>query len=237
MEKFIKYYCRDWRFLFKLAVVILALFGLLTEYLENVLHLDRIVIVDSDGQRNYLWAVYDQSGKITHLNYAGYTMSWISFFTTQTNVLVFGWFLIAVIRHRQEGIIKPLRSYFSLSVAVYITVTCLIYNILLLLTALSNKNLVWTGCHWSAQLILHTFVPILTVIYVVVFAKHSTLVTTKLFYRQKLGWYLIYPFVYGIYGIVKGIYVRRRVPIMDENNVMAYEDFNENLKFLEKIMA
>jgi hypothetical protein len=31
--------------------------------------------------------------------------------------------------------------------------------------------------------------------------------------------------------------VRRRVPIMDENNVMAYEDFNENLKFLEKIMA
>ncbi|ELL44107.1 Pr6Pr family membrane protein [Spiroplasma melliferum] len=205
MQNFIKYYCRDWRFWFKIIIALVALFGLLTNYLTNLLHLDKMFVTDSNNQVTYLWAVYDQTGAISHWNYAGYTIWWISFFTTQSNFLVLIWFVIAIICHRQEGIIKPLKTYFSLSVAVYITVTCLIYNFVLLPGILKNKDLMWGPLQWTEQIILHVIVPILTIIYIVIFAKQSPLVSTKQFYQQKLGWYFIYPILYGVYGVIKGI--------------------------------
>ncbi|WP_342277063.1 Pr6Pr family membrane protein [Spiroplasma endosymbiont of Nebria brevicollis] len=137
-------------------------------------------------------------GRISHWNYIGYTLSWLSFFTTQTNVLVLVWFFIAIIKHLQEGKIKLLQSYFSLSVTVYITVTCLVYNFLLLPMALLNNSnsMGLTSWQWLSQLILHTFVPILAVVYIIIFAKHSQLIPTKMFYKQKLGLFFIYPVIY-----------------------------------------
>ncbi|WP_348734991.1 Pr6Pr family membrane protein [Spiroplasma endosymbiont of Ammophila pubescens] len=164
-----------------------------------------MIVTDSNNQATYLWAVYDQTGAISHWNYAGYTIWWISFFTTQSNFLVLIWFVIAIICHRQEGIIKLLKTYLSLSVAVYITVTCLIYNFVLLPAILKNKDLMWGPLKWTEQIILHAVVPVLTIIYIVIFANQSPLVLTKQFYRQKLGWYFIYPILYGVYGVIKGI--------------------------------
>ncbi len=141
MQNFIKYYCRDWRFWFKIIIALVAVFGLITNYLTNLLHLYKMIVADSNKQVTYLWAVYDQTGAISYWNYAVYTIWWISFFTTQSNFLVIIWFVIAIIYHRQKGIIKPLKKYFSLSVAVYINVTCLIYNFVLLPEILKNKDL------------------------------------------------------------------------------------------------
>ncbi|WP_338956092.1 Pr6Pr family membrane protein [Spiroplasma endosymbiont of Polydrusus cervinus] len=169
------------------------------------MYLDKMIVTGSDQKPIYLWAVYDKAGVISHWNYAGYTMSWISYFTTQSNFLVLIWFLIAIIGHRHEGIIKPLKTYFSLSVTVYITVTCLIYNFLLLPSILKNKDLTWNAIRWAGQIMLHVVVPLLTIFYIVGFTKQSTLVSTRQFYQQKLGWYFLYPILYGVYGIIKGI--------------------------------
>ncbi len=52
MQNFIKYYCRDWRFLFKIIIALVALFGLLTNYLTNLLHLDKMIVTDSNWNGN-----------------------------------------------------------------------------------------------------------------------------------------------------------------------------------------
>ncbi|WP_425380854.1 Pr6Pr family membrane protein [Spiroplasma endosymbiont of Polydrusus pterygomalis] len=205
MEKFIKFYCQNWKFWYKVTIVILSIFGLLTDYFWNIFHLDKVVSSDETNNNIYPWAVYDKTGTISHWNYAGYTMSWFSFFTTQTNILVLIWFLIAIKNHLQEEKSNILQSYFSLATAVYITITCLIFNFLLLPMSLLNTNIVLNVWQWIAQLLLHTFIPILTVVYIIVFAKHAQLISTKLVYKKKIGLFFIYPIIYLIYGVGKGL--------------------------------
>lgn len=115
----------------------------------------------------------------------------ISFFTILTNTLVAICFtsitLFSDSRFKKPALIA--------AITVYITVVGIVYNLLL--------RQVWDpqGMQKVVDELLHTVVPVLCIIYFIVFVPGE-----KLPWKTALGW-LIYPFVYSVYTLIRGAIV------------------------------
>ncbi|QHX36732.1 Pr6Pr family membrane protein [Spiroplasma sp. BIUS-1] len=191
---------RDWRFWYKLLAGILVLIGITMN-----LSVELISLSDSTPEdlRWSVWHTTYGSGE-TGIDYAGYLGNFFSYFTIQTNILVAIWFFAAAFSHKQEGLNFITKSKISYAVATYITITCLIYNFLLLPTTLSMSKTGMDALTWTHQQILHTVVPILMVLYVCFFIKRDKTPTTKVFIKNNWWIYMIYPLLYGVFALIRG---------------------------------
>ncbi|AGM26341.1 hypothetical protein SSYRP_v1c07510 [Spiroplasma syrphidicola EA-1] len=202
-------YIKDWRFWFKIAAIFIGLFAILGEYINGMVNISNVWrIPEGSTDKVYVWALYDAQGNL-HWDYAGYTVFFLSFFTIQTNILVVLWFIFAAIWHTKEGVHKFLKPYFSLAVAVYISITCIVYNLVLLPVGIANsgsgKGSALSAFSWVIQTFLHFIVPMLCIIYVIFFLKKDNLVSNKQFIKKYYGNYVIYVVVYGVYAIIRGL--------------------------------
>jgi len=121
------------------------------------------------------------------------TIRFFSFFTVLTNIWVALYFSFQVFgtKHRKSSI----HSGGTLTaLTVYITVVGLGYQILL--RHLWNP----TGLQWLVDELLHSVIPILVILYWYGYER-----TTDIHFRQITGW-LLYPFVYLIYVLIRGSY-------------------------------
>ncbi|AUM62887.1 Pr6Pr family membrane protein [Spiroplasma monobiae] len=129
-------------------------------------------------------------------------------FTFQSNLLVMIWFVLVFIKGGNEDKGSFTTYYWSMAVSVYITVTFIIFNFLMLPTVHKNgavdggeMNAAW----WAMNMMLHTVAPLCMIFYFVFWYKKSNYGTTKeLFTSKKILWILSYPVVYALVIVVRG---------------------------------
>jgi len=119
------------------------------------------------------------------------TIRFLSFFTILTNILVAVYFSFQVFgaKHPRLFVHKPGTLT---ALTVYITVVGLGYQVLL-------RHL-WspTGLQWLVDELLHSVIPVLVILYWYLY-EHTAAV-----YFQRIFTWLLYPFIYLIYILLRG---------------------------------
>jgi hypothetical protein len=120
------------------------------------------------------------------------TIRFFSYFTILTNILVALTFTIILLRPKSRlgGFFSQPRV--STAVTAYITFVWIAYNILL--RHLWNP----TGLQLIVDELLHSFIPILTILYWLIFVPKS-----ELQWKSILPW-MIYPLIYLLYILTRG---------------------------------
>jgi hypothetical protein len=138
----------------------------------------------------------------------GVVITYFSFFTILTNLLVALVFTAAAIRPRAGWGQIPLRPSVQAGTAVYIAIVGIVYQ--LLLRHLWNPQ----GAQWVADVLLHSIIPLGYVLYWWLFASRD-----ELNWKNAIGW-LVYPGAYLVYtlarGAVSGLYP---YPFVDVNTL------------------
>jgi hypothetical protein len=223
-----KAYYTDWRFWYKVFFAVWSSCMVLYSILYGWIHIDETMLQTKDAagkvaSEKPLYGVYDETGALIGYNYWEYFIYTFTFFTCQSNILVMIWFITAAIFHTKEGETGILKANFSIAVAVYITMTCLIAMVYMLPLALivasisdgasaAANPMGGTGVVDQAnggmaifmQLSLHLFIPIGTVIYVTLFLRKAKIMTTKQ-YMQQMWWRIaLYPICYSVMVLISG---------------------------------
>ncbi|MES2797220.1 MAG: Pr6Pr family membrane protein [Bacteroidota bacterium] len=122
------------------------------------------------------------------------TIRFFSFFTILTNSLIAIYFSLSLLKKR-NGFLSNIDKPGTLTaIAVYITIVGLVYQIVL--------RHIWdpTGIQMIVDELLHSVIPLLVFIFWYLY-EESKLVQ----YKQIVQW-LIYPFIYLIYILIRGAY-------------------------------
>jgi hypothetical protein len=122
----------------------------------------------------------------------GVVITFFSFFTILTNILVALVFTAAALRPRAAWGQWVLRSSVQASAAVYIAIVGIIYQ--LLLRHLWNPQ----GAQWVADVLLHSIIPLGYVLYWWLFAPRD-----ELTWKNAIAW-LVYPAGYLVYTLARG---------------------------------
>ena len=139
---------------------------------------------------------------------------YFSYFTILTNIMVVLCFTLLLFNFNKKDEQFFLKPKILAAVAVYISVVGIVYNLILRFT--------WEpkGLQLIVDELLHAFIPVLYVVYWLIFAPKSTLK-----WKDAFAW-LIYPFVYLVYiltrGDVSGFYPYPFIDVgaLGYNNVM-----------------
>jgi hypothetical protein len=134
----------------------------------------------------YLMLVQDPTAML------GVVITYLSFFTILTNILVALVFTAAALRPAAAWGQFLLRSSVQASTAVYIAIVGMVYQ--LLLRHLWNPQ----GAQWVADVLLHSIIPVGYVLYWWLFAPRD-----ELSWKNAIGW-LVFPGVYLVYTLARG---------------------------------
>ena len=119
-------------------------------------------------------------------------ITYFSFFTILTNLLVALVFTAAALCARAAWGQWVLRPSVQASAAVYIAIVGIVYQ--LLLRHLWNPQ----GAQWVADVLLHSIIPVGYVLYWWLFAPRD-----ELSWKNAIGW-LVYPGAYLVYTLARG---------------------------------
>ncbi|WP_026389543.1 Pr6Pr family membrane protein [[Acholeplasma] multilocale] len=146
----------------------------------------------------------------TTVNIFGYIVFYFSYFTTLSNVLIAVWLTYAAFAPQREGVKGLLSSKGAILTATYITITMLIYNLVLLPVGLMAGNGIEANWYWVNQFGLHLIMPLLFIAYAVFMMDHKNeeLAKAKVFQQWLMQFcgligYAIYTFIRG--GIREGM--------------------------------
>ena len=137
---------------------------------------------------------YDLNGDIFSIHY-------FSFFTIQTVSFCALFWIGAGFCHNKEGKWGIFKWQYGLAVAVYITITFIIFNSLLWPTFLVAQPgpFDWFQTCWE-----HIVVPIAFITYYVFLLRGVSQANIKLFFCRQVWWYFIYPLAWLTYALVNG---------------------------------
>jgi hypothetical protein len=134
----------------------------------------------------YLMLVQDPTAML------GVVITYFSFFTILTNILVALVFTAAALRPAAAWGQFLLRPSVQASTAVYIAIVGMVYQ--LLLRHLWNPQ----GAQWIADVLLHSIIPVGYLLYWWMFAPRD-----ELNWKNAIGW-LVYPGAYLVYTLARG---------------------------------
>ncbi len=208
---------KDWKLWYKLAIALLIIGFILEGLIRGIINIGDSVY-KIDGQEFEKWAVYigdknsKDPAKFVGYDYQGYIINYFSFFTIQSNILVAIWFMVSFFNHNKESETKFISRSISLCVVTYITITGLIFNGMLLPQVLLTENdLILTPFWWVEQMVLHTIVPIATIVYYLLLMKQKLNFNFKEFIKKDFTVMCIYPIIYLICSLVRGELIYRSV--------------------------
>jgi hypothetical protein len=134
----------------------------------------------------YLMLVQDPTSML------GVVITYFSFFTILTNILVALVFTAAALRPAAAWGQFLLRPSVQAGTAVYIAIVGMVYQ--LLLRHLWNPQ----GAQWVADVLLHSIIPVGYILYWWLFAARD-----ELSWKNAIGW-LVYPGSYLVYTLARG---------------------------------
>ncbi|WP_342252258.1 Pr6Pr family membrane protein [Spiroplasma endosymbiont of Amphibalanus improvisus] len=181
-----------WKIIFKLVCAGIGISFLLYSWIYGVVNLQEL----------YNDALIDGNTAYFYSNAYTYTQYYFSFFTIQTNIFCLLFFLIAGIWHNKEGKWKIISQDIATPIAIYITITALIFNSMLLPAMLSAGGvsaLDWIITEWE-----HGLFPILFVLYVILWMENRESWDVKKFMKKKVYIYISYPLLWCIMAMIRG---------------------------------
>lgn len=190
-----KNYFKEWKFYFKLGFGLFFLAVLLYGLLSPLINGITVSEQQKTDARNWQWFTQDKGD---------YILNYFSFFTIQTNIFVSLWLIFAAIFYEQEGKINSrwFGQYMALAITTYITITGLVFNVMLLPTIINQLT---TFYQWFTNVVQHMVVPIVMIIYFFMMARdHNSVLPTKQFWKKRMGYYYIYPIVWVIVMEIRG---------------------------------
>jgi len=197
-RKSFRHQLTNWKWWYKIIGFLLALGGLVTLLVSGILNIHREF--DLEGI-NLRWEIYDRDGN-RFWDYDSSTLMYFSYFTTQTNILVMIWFLIAVIKPQQEGKGRLLSYTGTLLIATYISITSIVW-LTILLPGMIVSKIQRPSYEWPASVLLHLIVPVMFVLYFTLWMNQTKELTTKRW--VKISWVIIlYPVIYGVLMLIRG---------------------------------
>lgn len=151
--------------------------------------------------------------------YGDFTLQYLSFFTTQSNIIVALWFLLAIINHKNEDQKISTGQTSKIFVTSYITITALVWITILLPTTIKTTNAV----KLTFGIGQHVIVPAMMIIYTI-----TSIGINKIDFKQNLNreflFYLIYPLIYIFYVMIRG-----EMRWADNKGILSYPYFFLNL--------
>ncbi|AGM25069.1 Pr6Pr family membrane protein [Spiroplasma chrysopicola] len=170
-----------WKQIYKLFFAILGISILAWAFINGILDKDNII-------NKY------------NSDYTVYVTDFFTTFTCLSNLGILFWFIFSGIRHRYENKTK-IQSYpVALAGAVYITITFIIYNFLLLPT----DPLPTSALGWITTVVDHMINPVAFVIYVIFLMENKTKVNLKQFFSKYFWKYIIVLIGYCLYAMIRG---------------------------------
>ncbi|ATX70958.1 hypothetical protein [Spiroplasma clarkii] len=202
----------EWRFWYKILVILLVIGFLVADYSYNIYKIAKMdhnnIVSASDFTG---WEIFGANGKVIGQDYFGYSLFYLGYFTTQSNILVLILFIVAIIKFNynpnEKGHKSFILSRFSvLLISIYILVTGLIYNsILLPMRLITSDKPINFWMDIFVQEIGHGLVPLMMVCYALFINRSAFKRNSWVKYFAKdftLG--IIYPIVYLTLALVRG---------------------------------
>lgn len=189
-------FLKDWKFYFKLLFGLYITAVLLYDYLSPLFNGITVPISQQTdpATSNWRWFIND---------YGDYSFNFLSFFTTQSNILVALWMIFGAVFWQKEGknTSRILNVYTSLAITTYISITGVVYNAILL-----PVNVPTGANQWFIEMSLHTLSPILMLVYFLFFMKkeNELLLKTKEFIKTKIWFFFIYPIIWITVMMIRG---------------------------------
>lgn len=202
----------EWRLWYKIIAALLVIAFLVFEYTNGIIKVNKVDQAAIVAGAKYTgWEIFSASGDVVGQDLFGFTLMFLGYFTIQSNILVLIFFIVAIAKHNFNHDNKNHKSIFlsrlgSELIAIYILVTGIIFNVMLLPVALiQTKEPInfWTVIFVPE--VGHGIIPLMMVIYV--------LFISKVIYKHN-GWFkffakdfmvaIIYPLVYLTCGLVRG---------------------------------
>ena len=166
-----------YKFSYKMFFSLLSLGVLLAGWIQGIIDLSQI--------QN------DVISKSTHLDYYNidantYTLNYFITFTVQSNLLCIAFFLLASMFPRKEGQWQVISQKIGLPVAIYITITGIIFNSMLLPVAVAKGEM--NGAFpWFETQVMHTVLPIAFVVYIICFLENPKKLYLSIFIKKLFG--------------------------------------------------
>ncbi|WHQ36709.1 Pr6Pr family membrane protein [Spiroplasma sp. SV19] len=183
---------KDWRVYYKLFFAILIGCGIFAALIESYVHGITVNV------KNPTWTAEATKNFIN--DKGDYTFNYFSYFTMQTNLLVFAWLLGAGLFPKYEGKSKWLGYKLTLAITTYISITFLIFNLMLLPF---DQPQTWKA--WLYSTIQHVICPIAMIVYFLFFMERQNNITiTKVYWRQDLWKLYFYPIAWAIVNMIRG---------------------------------
>ncbi len=183
---------RDWRVYYKLLFAVLIGYGIFAALIESYVHGIPITV------KNPTWS--EEATKNFINDKGDYTFNYFNYFTIQTNLLVFALLLGAGLFPKYEGKNKWLGYNMTLAITIYISITFLIFNLMLLPV---EQPQTWRA--WLYSTIQHVICPIVMIVYFLFFMeRENNIKTTKVYWRQDLWKFYFYPIVWTIVNMIRG---------------------------------
>ncbi|WP_162649416.1 hypothetical protein [Spiroplasma sp. TIUS-1] len=195
---------KDWKFWFQLSIAILILVALLTDYMDGMINI-ATKFTDPDSGLN-MWQI--SNGNLNGYDYAGFTIFYFTFFTSQSNIFVILWCLISVIKWNKKSITD--NDLLTYAIATYITITMLIFQTMLFpLSFIKNSEgemaiSSWRFINWFTQESLHLIGPLMFIIFVLIVRQKSSTIDTKTLVTKKIWVSFTYPLIWGIGELIRG---------------------------------
>ncbi|WP_338968089.1 Pr6Pr family membrane protein [Spiroplasma endosymbiont of Lonchoptera lutea] len=131
--------------------------------------------------------------------YGDFTVQYLSFFTTQSNIIVAIWFLLATINYQNEDKNILTGQTSKLFITSYISVTFFVWLTVLMPTAFKDMGI----NAWIYGVAQHIIVPLLMIIYGI-WNIGSNKIELNNYFKKNIWIYLSYPLTYIIYVMLRG---------------------------------
>ncbi|WP_368486124.1 Pr6Pr family membrane protein [Spiroplasma sp. DGKH1] len=128
-----------------------------------------------------------------------FTFNYFSFFTIQTNILVWVWLLAAGLFPKYEGKNKWLGYNMALAITVYISITFLIYNAMLLPAGQPTN-----AKGWFLTVIQHMVCPIAMIVYFLFMMPKNEITPNRQYWNKQVWKLYFYPILWGIFNMIRG---------------------------------
>ena len=130
-----------------------------------------------------------------------FSMNYFSFFTIQSCLILGFYWIFSGLFHHKINQWWVLKNKFALAVVTYISVTCIIYNTILLPARVHNKL---SSLSWFSEMWEHAVFPVFSILYYLFFSKVRTQTNLKPYMKKEWWWLIIYPLAWLVFALVKG---------------------------------
>jgi len=198
----------NWRFWYKFFGVAMVITFIILDY-GHIINTMRNATLETGFTG---WEIFGPGEELLVLgqDFLGFTLFYMGYFTFQTNIFVLVWFITSIVKFNFKPNIKGHKSFIlsrtsTLMITVFITITGIIFNAVLLPVGLSGAETIDVWNMIIVQEIGHGIVPLMMLLYTL-FCDNRIYQKTNWsrFFARDISIGIVYLIIYLTFGLIRG---------------------------------